>query len=1016
MPQITLRHPSRNQMRDGLLVVAILAVCCIETRALDIHLIQAPNSATLNPTYDPNLVQLSAIMQAAANYWESIILDNHTVDVTYGYVDLNPGALRGIALVDDDDGVRPTEGRVGLDILGNAANDWYFDPTPTNHSEFNMQQVLYRDLNPVAQGLYYSGTPHDVLEVGYWGNSNGGVTGVDALTVAIHELGHILGLSEGLPNFASQTIDGEYDFDPVFTQLDSYAAKYHGPGPDDRDHLRASDAAMAVGSGNGDRNLPGATDVFAVASVAGWNTIDLPRKDFWGSGQNNWNSALNWPGFRVPDDNDQVHVRNDSDARLISADGFAGNLFIQEESSVDTGPHALRVTDAITIEGLDPGSQASLVVQTGGVVSAQSIHINQGGILVSTAGATVPVEADVIDIDEGGLLIGNGAVQINSELVNDGTISAIAGVSDQLSLLTGPVDLDGTTGGGQVLATLGNLRISANTNDPFDGQMTVGAGRQIQIFGSSFEVGTNASTNAEVRLNGGTLVQPARLTKTISSIDFEHGTLTADGFAQLDGVMRFRDGFSTVINSGARLRINGSAFYDGGQHHGAGELRWDGPVTIEGDTTIDVALANIDGDGSTSLTFENSRLTLNVGQLDEFNNRFDGTMNMSGNRAGIHVNLPANIAWQMDGTMDITGGGLAIFPDSISGSPVEVTGDINLTAVASLSAPAEISGNVSIGAASLLALSGAENTILNVADVSGGGTLLLRSNATLRVQDATTMDTSLINQGRLQPGLSVGSFSVSDDFQQQAGGTLAMEIEGAPLFRQDELFVSGQVELDGTLEIIVLDGVMPTIGLNYTLISTATGVTGQFDTLTVVSENPIFTYDATAFYTNARAGIEFQSVTMFGDFDDDLVLDCTDVDALVAEIASGGMDLEFDLNGDGMITTADLDEWLAAAGTHNVGGPYLPGDADLDGTVDGTDFLTWNDNKFMPVNGWCSGDFNADGVADGQDFLLWNENKFMSSDTNVSPVPEPSAWMGMIVLMVCGGRFSAPLRARSPRR
>jgi hypothetical protein len=67
----------------------------------------------------------------------------------------------------------------------------------------------------------------------------------------------------------------------------------------------------------------------------------------------------------------------------------------------------------------------------------------------------------------------------------------------------------------------------------------------------------------------------------------------------------------------------------------------------------------------------------------------------------------------------------------------------------------------------------------------------------------------------------------------------------------------------------------------------------------------------------------------------------------------------------------------------------LAADANLDGVVDGLDFIVWNATKFTSVAAWCSGDFNANGVVDGLDFVLWNDNKFTSSD-GVSAVPEPS--------------------------
>ena len=128
------------------------------------------------------------------------------------------------------------------------------------------------------------------------------------------------------------------------------------------------------------------------------------------------------------------------------------------------------------------------------------------------------------------------------------------------------------------------------------------------------------------------------------------------------------------------------------------------------------------------------------------------------------------------------------------------------------------------------------------------------------------------------------------------------------------------------------------------------------------------------------------ATTIDGDFDDNGLYECFDVDSLVAAIVDATTnppDLTFDLNGDGNLTMADLDAWLAEAG--NIGGltsngnPVLHGDADLNGTVDGADFLAWNDNKFTQTAAWCSGDFTADGFVDAQDFVLWNDNKFTSA-------------------------------------
>ncbi len=107
---------------------------------------------------------------------------------------------------------------------------------------------------------------------------------------------------------------------------------------------------------------------------------------------------------------------------------------------------------------------------------------------------------------------------------------------------------------------------------------------------------------------------------------------------------------------------------------------------------------------------------------------------------------------------------------------------------------------------------------------------------------------------------------------------------------------------------------------------------------------------------------------------------------MVAEIAAGTNNLIYDLNSDALVDRDDLTTWLAVAGTANLPShnPYLFGDADLSGFVDGQDFIIWNSHKFTPLAAWCSGDFNADGFVDGSDFVLWNSNKFTGSARNAA--------------------------------
>ena len=105
---------------------------------------------------------------------------------------------------------------------------------------------------------------------------------------------------------------------------------------------------------------------------------------------------------------------------------------------------------------------------------------------------------------------------------------------------------------------------------------------------------------------------------------------------------------------------------------------------------------------------------------------------------------------------------------------------------------------------------------------------------------------------------------------------------------------------------------------------------------------------------------------------------------------------------DGHILADDLSLAVVSDGFRVDAIVALPGDANLDGFVDGLDFIVWNANKFTEEGDWLTADFNGDSFVDGLDFIIWNANKFTSVDMLPPSVPEPSTllWPALLALAV----------------
>ena len=383
------------------------------------------------PAHDPTGQNLGAIVQAAADMWARVIDFNRNVTVNVVWQELSSSTIA-------------FANTTTLSIHVNSTKSYYFDPTPHDHSEFAMQQTLYRDLTASQKSSWYNGSVPDVQEVGYHGNELSTAPAedrnrYDMLSIALHELGHIFGVSSTVG--ASEASDGDYDFHPDLVGGHIMAARINSS---DAGHLRGNVMLLRPTYSTGQRTLIGATDVFAGQSIQSWgpHQIDLVRKDIVGT---RWNVAGDWIGNRVPDLDDEVFVRNNEAIHLTAA-GKAGSLLLANGSSIDVGAQTLAVSNTF--------QNAGLLSLASGNISAASLNNDLNGRI--TGSGTLAAN-----------LINSGTIEpIGNLLINGDLIQTIEGIlAFSLDIDAGDTSHDwiGVTGD----ATLaGQLQILLNGDHP----------------------------------------------------------------------------------------------------------------------------------------------------------------------------------------------------------------------------------------------------------------------------------------------------------------------------------------------------------------------------------------------------------------------------------------------------------------------------------------------------------------------------------------------------------------------
>lgn len=535
---------------------------------------------------------LQRVVRAAADYWSSIIRDDHDLTIRYGWLSPEVGSLPDANALAFDAAGLPIEGRVRVPPTG-----YFYDLTPDLDDEYPMRPKLLRTLREEERQDAIIGDPIEIFELAYNGMNTS--LGRDLLSILLHEMAHILGYEGDIVSAEPDPVCTPQDLQIAVPGSISGAAGValrgfaDGQGAQDCQHLAlggivscrfASDpdapntsldpstspgirlhecfehqALMWQGFLPSRRTRPGLAEIGAIQTAAGWQDIRLPRSYVRRTGF--FDQPQTWLGGRVPGPSDPVFLTRQAAGSQITRlrvrqNAAIDSLYIADSDRVAVQQGRLAVRGLTTIAGpfsqtgpLRPRPQPTQSGDLVAVVPESSLRVASDGRMVSDA---LMIEregqlqmrggvARFAQVDNQGAIEGQGRIEIARRLDSEAAIIARGGTlriatDDPApgSVTTAPpvVDLDGQDflflPNAVLRATEGDLVIDAILADSLNAQVQVGPGRTL-TFANGWRQGATQNVRHVLHLQGtGPVAQ-------LSGASRLGGRLVVDGLGRFNG-------------------------------------------------------------------------------------------------------------------------------------------------------------------------------------------------------------------------------------------------------------------------------------------------------------------------------------------------------------------------------------------------------------------------------------------------------------------------------------------------